>query len=429
MPLRLTQPAPCRLAGTVCRTVSSVVLAFSLAACSAKRVPPETRAPVVPWTPTTAYSAPMPTVPARVTPARVDTPLKPAAAAWTAPKAVAPTNAAPKVATPPRPVPARVAPTAAARTNAVSSAVSARTVLYDTFDGKTPEQKWREIDGLDYWALPLAPPSGYYAGVDASSSERLRKTLHERISRHQIFNYTHKSKPTDAKFTVDVWDIVALADEHPEKPGMILDVYENATFARQLAGSGEPHNYQREHAWPKSLGFPEDTVSNPPYSDCHHLFAAYSSYNSSRSNKPYGDGEPEVGKRKPTVENIGRGGDRGKAADTANYSFKDVWQTWLGRRGDVARAIFYMDVRYEGGHSGTGSEPDLGLTDDVTRIVNADVSGTGGQAFMGLLCVLLRWHHEDPVDDLERRRNTVVYLFQGNRNPFVDNPPWVDIVY
>jgi endonuclease I len=41
---------------------------------------------------------------------------------------------------------------------------------------------------------------------------------------------------------------------------------------------------------------------------------------------------------------------------------------------------------------------------------------------MGMLSVLVQWHHDDPPDALEMFRNDVVHSFQGNRNPFVDNP-------
>ena len=48
---------------------------------------------------------------------------------------------------------------------------------------------------------------------------------------------------------------------------------------------------------------------------------------------------------------------------------------------------------------------------------------------MGMLSVLLQWHLEDPVDDFERQKNDTVYAFQGNRNPFVDHPEWVDCLF
>ncbi len=88
-----------------------------------------------------------------------------------------------------------------------------------------------------------------------------------------------------------------------------------------------------------------------------------------------------------------------------------------------------MDVRYEGGTQGGLGEPQLELTNDVSEVTSSDVWASSGTAFMGLLDVLVEWHEDDPVDDMERRRNTVVFLFQGNRNPFVDHPEWVSVVY
>ena len=99
-----------------------------------------------------------------------------------------------------------------------------------------------------------------------------------------------------------------------------------------------------------------------------------------------------------------------------------VWQTWDDRKGDVARAQFYMDVRYAGDVSG---EPDLVLTDNRNLIVSTSSS----PAYMGLLSTLIEWHEDDPVDQKERDRNDVVYSYQGNRNPFIDHPEWVAGVF
>jgi endonuclease I len=307
----------------------------------------------------------------------------------------------------------------------VAADTSVGTVPLSTFEGLSAPEIWQEIDGLPFWAIPREPPSGYYSSADTASAGTLRTTLHAIIDNHQIFRYTHRSKPGDSNHKVDTWDIVALADAHPQQPDSVLDIYLNDTFAQQSKGPDTDPHYDREHSWPKSLGFKKDSIKNAAYSDCHHLFAAYSSYNSSRSDKPYGTHDADAEKRKTTLENLGRGGSLNDEPDSSNYSFTDVWQTWIGRRGDVARAMFYMDVRYEGGQRPDGNfEPDLQLTDTISKIKGLTVWDTGGDAFMGLKSVLLAWHQQDPVDDLERRRTTVVYLFQGNRNPFIDHPEW-----
>lgn len=88
--------------------------------------------------------------------------------------------------------------------------------------------------------------------------------------------------------------------------------------------------------------------------------------------------------------------------------------------------MFYMATRYEGDAS---KEPDLELTDNSDDIKTSTAWKTQGETFMGMLSVLLQWHREDPVDDLERRRNSIVYLFQGNRNPFTDHLEWVEVIF
>ena len=48
---------------------------------------------------------------------------------------------------------------------------------------------------------------------------------------------------------------------------------------------------------------------------------------------------------------------------------------------------------------------------------------------MGKLSTLLKWHLEDPVDDFERNRNEVIFSYQGNRNPYIDYPEFVEMIY
>ena len=303
------------------------------------------------------------------------------------------------------------------------------TSSYASFTDLEPPLLWEHIQGTEFWGIPLAPPQGYYDEVDFSSAAEMRESLHEVIEGHAIYPYSHSSRPGDTDHRVDTWDIIALADAHPENPNRVIDLYFNNTFDRQLVGVTTNPRYDREHSWPKSLGFPDNAIANAAYSDCHHLFAAYRSYNGSRSNKPYGNGDQDAERRRPTVENLGRGGSLTDDPESSNFSYTDVWETWMGRRGDVARAMFYMDLRYEGGTRDGVGEPQLQLTNDPDEVVKLNVWSTSGTASMGFLEVLLQWHEEDPVDDLERRRNTVVYLFQGNRNPFVDHPEWVSAIY
>lgn len=86
-------------------------------------------------------------------------------------------------------------------------------------------------------------------------------------------------------------------------------------------------------------------------------------------------------------------------------------------KGDIARMLFYMAVRYEGDNG----EIDLELNEKVNN--NKD-------PYMGKLSVLLKWNEQDPVDDLERKRNEVIFTkYQHNRNPFIDHPEWVNKIW
>ena len=248
------------------------------------------------------------------------------------------------------------------------------------------------------------PPAGYYDSVDLTSAETVRATVHDIIDNHTKIPYTSTS--------TDTWNVLELADQDPNDSTRIIDVYKNRTYPKYGAGNND---YNREHTWPKSYGFPDDTSTNKPYSDCHLLMLCDVSYNTSRSNNYFDDCLSGCSIYPADTYN----GESG-----VNRRNSTIWETWIGRRGDVARAQFYADVRYSGDVS---SEPDLILTDDPDLIVV--YSSNASVAHMGILQTLIRWHYDDPVDDRERNRNDVVYSFQNNRNPFIDHPEYVSYIF
>ena len=263
-------------------------------------------------------------------------------------------------------------------------------------------------------AMPISAdaPEGYYDSVDALSSQNLRITLHNVIDDHTRFPYSSSS--------TDTWDILEQADEDHDNPANITAIYRNSSYAKVGRGN---NFYNREHSWPRSYGFPNDHSGNYPFTDAHHLFLADIQYNSYRANY-YFDNCSSGCTERPTVFNDGQGG-----SGDSNFNDGNSWQVWNQRKGDIARAMFYMDLRYEGDtHSVTGvSEPDLVLTDNASLINTT--GGNASLAYMGLLATLIQWHQEDPVSQDEIDRNDVVFGYQGNRNPFVDNPAWVACLY
>ena len=266
---------------------------------------------------------------------------------------------------------------------------------------------------------------GYYGRVNTSSPGQLRCSLHETIRGHVAYPYSGGGTNT--------WTILEIADEDPNDDGKILDVYRNRSYTKgqDRAGSGGSNKYNREHTWPNSLGFPsnsQDGLPNAPYTDTHMLYLSDEGYNSNRGNMPFANCGAGCAER-PTEANNGRGGGTGVYPGNSNWvqgsnGNTGSFEVWGARKGDMARAVMYMAIRYEGGqHPTTGQrEPDLELTDNRSLIVGT--SSLDAPAYMGLLSTLIEWHLADPPDDAERARNEVIFAHQGNRNPFIDHPEW-----
>jgi endonuclease I len=239
-----------------------------------------------------------------------------------------------------------------------------------------------------------AAPPGYYDPAAGQSGPALRQALHSIIRQHQVVPYSSSSQ-TDAA------DALKVLDQDPANPNNVLLIY--ATDSVSAALFGLTTGWNREHLWPNSYGL--DGV-HPAYSDLHNLRPCDANVNSARGNKYYDVSDP----------------------NHPNYKFPahveaplcstdgDSWEPPDFHKGDVARALFYMAVRYTGD---VPNEPALKLTDRAGLI-------TSTNDYMGRLSTLLQWNIADPVDPAERLRNDLVYsLYQGNRNPFVDHPEWV----
>ncbi len=274
-----------------------------------------------------------------------------------------------------------------------------------------------------HFTVSTGGSSGYYDSVNASSVEQLRCSLHLLIRGHTAYPYSGSGTST--------WTILETAQANPNNPNQILDVYRNRfyTAVSDRAGTGGGVTYNREHTWPNSLGFPSQTGSlglpNAPYTDTHMLYLSDTGYNSDRSNSPYGDCTVMAScAERATEVNLGFGGGSGVYPGNSNWFNNSTFQTWGHRKGDVARAVMYMAIRYEGGTDPTSgqTEPNLELTDNRSLIVGT--SNYNAPAYMGLLTDLLAWSASDPPDAEEVARNGVIQTFQGNRNPFIDHPEW-----
>jgi hypothetical protein len=142
-------------------------------------------------------------------------------------------------------------------------------------------------------------------------------------------------------------------------------------------------------------------------SDIHHIPPTDGKVNGMRSNNPFG----VVTSPTFTSQN---GSKLGKNT-TAGYSGV-VFEPIDAFKGDIARMVFYFVTRYESKLSSFSTGNML-----------------GGSAYPGLqdweLQVLLAWNAADPVSQREIDRNNAAYAYQGNRNPFIDNSNFVNLVW
>lgn len=210
-------------------------------------------------------------------------------------------------------------------------------------------------DEIVVTVLEKSDYDGYYASINGLTGQTLKDELKRIISKMTNISYS------DTSFILDE------TDADPNRPGNVLLVYNRASVSGVWNGS----TWNKEHIWPQSK------LGSASKSDLFNLRPANPSINSSRGNLAYVDGSGTYGR-------VGSG-----------------WFPGEEDKGDIARAVFYMNTRW-------------GLS------INSNI---------GNLNTFLKWHAQDPVDEFERHRNEVIYSYQKNRNPYVDYPELVDKVY
>jgi hypothetical protein len=90
-------------------------------------------------------------------------------------------------------------------------------------------------------------------------------------------------------------------------------------------------------------------------------------------------------------------------------------------KGDVARAYFYMATRYEN---------DIASWENANDGSIPTFDGSSDEVFENwMVDMLIDWHENDPVSQKEIDRNVDAYNFQGNANPFIDHPEYVDMIW
>ncbi len=230
-----------------------------------------------------------------------------------------------------------------------------------------------------------AQQAGYYNGTEGKTGTELKSALHGIIKAHVDFSYS------DAKF------ILNYADSDPANLNNVILFYTKRSQVNTSWGTGA-NDINREHVWAKSHGTFADI--RPMDGDAFNLHPADASVNITRSNYDFDECSAT-----------------GTLIAEANaYYTSTQFEPQDATKGEVARTLFYMAVRYEG----TDGELNLEVNDQVSNYPNP---------FFGKLSTLLKWNNDFPPTELERRRNERVFEAQRNRNPFIDHPEFADMIW
>ncbi len=256
------------------------------------------------------------------------------------------------------------------------------------------------------FSLALAQaPAGYYNGTEGLTGAALKTKLSE------IITAGHKDNGYDGLYngypTTD-------SDHFYENDGTVLDMYsENPTgtdpytYRHGIKKCGnysvEGDCYNREHIVPQSFF----NQQSPMRGDIHFVRPTDGKVNGMRSNYPFGavNSPSFTSKNGTKVGPSSSPGYGGTVAEPID-EFK----------GDIARMVFYFVTRYESRLSSFSTGNML-----------------GGSPYPGLQAwekdVLLAWSIQDPVSPTEIERNNASHVFQKNRNPFIDHPEWVQLIW
>jgi endonuclease I len=259
-------------------------------------------------------------------------------------------------------------------------------------------------------------PTGYYDSASGLSGYKLKTALHKIISNKTIsWNYSDVGTfypQTDVdKYYENNGSVLDMYSENPAGP----DAYEYDFTQNIGSANAEGQGWNKEHMMPQSTFNSE----YPMDSDLNFIVPVDARINQLRSNYPYGLGGN-------IVYHVFTNGSKvsNNATPNAVYTGR-VYEPIDEFKGDVARSILYFAVRYEGKlgtfKTSTNSNP---------KKNQSPLNGTEEQAYNQSFIDLMKvWSAQDPVSEREIDRNNAIYSIQKNRNPFIDHPEWVNLIW
>ena len=193
------------------------------------------------------------------------------------------------------------------------------------------------------------------------------------------------------------------AQDNGDGTKSVFCVYSNYEYI--YSGTFTWGTMSREHTWCYSWMPTHGDRSTEEFSDYHHLFPVEQDHaNAVRSNHPFGI----------VVDTISSFGEAVYGYDVNGHK---VYEPRDEQKGDAARALFYMALKYNGID---GNDWTFNHLNNVTLPELSEAPQD--------VDLLISWHQLDPPSDSERARNEYIFNLQHNRNPFIDHPEYVDYI-
>lgn len=232
---------------------------------------------------------------------------------------------------------------------------------------------------ISFIAFAQSAPA-YYSGVNFNKTKNDLKS--------ELATLITNTHTQTIAYSAGLASLFKTSDADLENPSNILLMYGSQSSGTHQRSRPYTGSWNREHVYAKSKGTPNLGTSGPG-SDGHHLRPADNTLNSTRGSLLFDDGTGA------TAYKTSRGG----------WYPGDEW------KGDVARILMYMYVRYN------------------TRCLPLNITMKPATYSSDFPDILLKWNVEDPVSDFERQRNNVVFGIQHNRNPFIDNAYLATVIW
>ncbi|WP_124980509.1 endonuclease [Nonlabens xiamenensis] len=262
-------------------------------------------------------------------------------------------------------------------------------------------------------------PSGYYNSANGLTGYALKTELKNIIS-----NGYNAQSYSSLIGLYDTSDNDAYYDNGTQT-NTILDIYSeipngNEPYLYFIGSNSNCGNfnsegdcYNREHIFPQGFF----SQNEPMRSDAHHVIPTDGFVNGGRGSLPFGRVNPNGA----SITTYSNGTRRGPSI-TPGFS-GTVFEPIDEFKGDVARMLLYFATRYEDNINDTG-------WDNPSASVNNPRDGSADRFYeQWYIDLLLDWHAADPVSQREIDRNDDIYVHQNNRNPYIDNPQYVTMIW